>query len=123
MNKRMQRADAEIQKELAEIIKNDLNDPRLQTLISITYVKTSPDFSFVKAGVSIYESDVEERKKILEILQKSSGFIKRNLAMNLDLRNVPNIKFILDDGSFHEENINKILENLNISKEEDIDNW
>lgn len=122
MNKRMLRADAEIQKELAEIIKNDLNDPRLQTLISITYVKTSPDFSFLKAGVSVYEQDVGKRKEILNLLQKSSGYIKRNLAENLNLRNVPNIKFILDDGAFHEENISKILETLNISKEEESGN-
>ena len=57
MNNRMLRADAEIQKELAQIIKNDLSDPRLQTLISVTGVKTSSDFTNVKARVSIYEQE------------------------------------------------------------------
>lgn len=117
MNKRMMRADAEIQKELAEIIKNDLSDPRLNQLISVTWVKTSGDFTSCKAGVSIYKPELSERKEILALLQKSSGFIKRTLAENLNLRNVPNLVFTLDDGSFHEENINKILETLNIPKE------
>lgn len=119
MNNRMLRADSEIQKELAEIIKNDLNDPRLNTLISVTGVKTSSDFTSCKVQVSIYEKELAKRKEILKLLQKSSGYIKRTLANNLNLRNVPNIVFTLDDGAFYEENINKILENLKITKEED----
>lgn len=115
----MLRANAEIQKELAEIIKNDLSDPRLQTLISVTSVKTSPDFTSVKASVSIYEQDIVQRKNILKILQKSSGYIKRILAENLCLRNVPDLHFVLDDGAFHEEEINKILQTLNISPAEE----
>lgn len=121
MNNRMLRADAEIQRELAEIIKNDLSDPRLQTLISVTNVKTSPDFTSVKARVSIYEENLKTRQEILKLLQKSSGYIKRILAENLQLRNVPNLVFALDDGAFHEANINKILETLNITPPEEND--
>lgn len=121
MNNRMLRADAEIQKELAEIIKNDLSDPRLQSLISVTSVKTSPDFTSVKARVSIYEKELSKRKETLKLLQKSSGYIKRILTENLQLRNVPNLVFELDDGAFYEENINKILAGLNITPEDDDD--
>ena len=119
MSNRMLRADAEIQKELAEIIKNDLSDPRLQSLISVTSVKTSPDFTSAKVRVSIYEQELAKRKEILKLLQKSSGYIKRILAENLCLRNVPALNFQLDDGAFYEENINKILETLNISPAEE----
>lgn len=119
MNNRMLRADAEIQKELAEIIKDDLNDPRLNSLISVTSVKTSPDFTYCKVGVSIYEKELSKRQEILKLLQKSSGFIKHRLAENLDLRNVPTLAFNLDDGAIYEDNINKILESLNIKKDDD----
>lgn len=122
MSNRMLRADAEIQKELAEIIKNDLSDPRLQSLISVTSVKTSPDFTSAKVRVSIYEQELAKRKEILKLLQKSSGYIKRILAENLCLRNVPALNFQLDDGAFYEENINKILETLNISPPEEENN-
>ncbi|MBQ2713656.1 MAG: 30S ribosome-binding factor RbfA [Clostridia bacterium] len=122
MSNRMLRADAEIQKELAEIIKNDLSDPRLQSLISVTSVKTSPDFTSAKVRVSIYEQELSKRKEILKLLQKSSGYIKRILAENLCLRNVPALNFQLDDGAFYEENINKILETLNISPAEEENN-
>ena len=122
MSNRMLRADAEIQKELAEIIKNDLSDPRLQSLISVTSVKTSPDFTSAKVRVSIYEQELAKRKEILKLLQKSSGYIKRILAENLCLRNVPTLNFQLDDGAFYEENINKILQTLNISPPEEENN-
>lgn len=122
MSNRMLRADAEIQKELAEIIKNDLSDPRFQTLISVTDVKTSSDFTSAKVRVSIYEDELKKRQEILKLLQKSSGYIKRILADNLCLRNVPNLNFVLDDGAFYEENINKILETLKISPKEEEDN-
>ena len=122
MNNRMLRADAEIQKELAQIIKNDLSDPRLQTLISVTGVKTSSDFTNVKARVSIYEQEKSKRQEILKLLQKSSGYIKRILAENLCLRNVPNLVFELDDGAFFEEDINRILQTLKITPLEEENN-
>lgn len=118
MNKRMFRADAEIQKELATIIKTELKDPRLNDeIISVSWVKTSSDFEHCKAGISIYNPNQEERKEILKLLKKSSGFIKKTLATNLNLRAVPEIIFELDEGSFYEDQITEILSNLNIPKE------
>lgn len=117
MNNRMLRADAEIQKELAEIIKNDLNDPRFADIISITWVKTSSDFNYCKVGVSVFNQDLKKRKEIIKLLKKSSGYIKRLLADNLNLRAVPDLAFELDDGAVYEDKIAKILETLSIPKE------
>ena len=117
MNNRMLRADAEIQKELAEIIKNDLNDPRFADIISITWVKTSSDFNYCKIGVSVFNEDIKKRNEIIKLLKKSSGYIKRLLADNLNLRAVPDLAFELDDGAVYEDKIAKILETLSISKE------
>lgn len=117
MNNRMLRADAEIQKELAEIIKNDLNDPRFADIISITWVKTSSDFNYCKVGVSVFNQDLKKRNEIIKLLKKSSGYIKRLLADNLNLRAVPDLAFELDDGAVYEDKIAKILETLSIPKE------
>ena len=117
MNNRILRADAEIQKELAEIIKNDLNDPRFSDIISVTWVKTSSDFSYCKVGISIYNEDEKKRNEIIKLLKKSSGYIKKLLADNLNLRTIPNLAFELDDGAVYEDKIAKILENLSINKE------
>lgn len=113
MNNRMMRADSEIQKELSEIIKNDLNDPRIANeIITVSWVKTSSDFEHCKAGISIFNDNKEKRIEILKLLKKSSGYIKRTLASNLNLRAVPELVFELDDGSFYEEHINEILKTL-----------
>ncbi|MDD4815643.1 MAG: 30S ribosome-binding factor RbfA [Clostridia bacterium] len=117
MNNRMLRADAEIQKELAEIIKNDLNDPRFADIISITWVKTSSDFNFCKVGVSVFNKDIKKRNETIKLLKKSSGYIKRLLADNLNLRAIPDLAFELDDGAVYEDKIAKILETLSIPKE------
>lgn len=117
MNNRILRADAEIQKELAEIIKNDLNDPRFSDIISVTRVKTSSDFTFCKVGISVYNQDEKKRTEIIKLLKKSSGYIKRLLADNLNMRAVPDLAFELDDGAFYEDKIAKILETLSINKE------
>jgi len=121
MNNRILRANAEIQKELSEIIQTELNDPRFTGIISITWVKTSPDFNFCKVGVSVYNSDEKKRNETIKLLKKSSGFIKKILAENLDLRAVPELSFQLDDGSIYEEKIGKILESLNIPKEKEVE--
>ena len=117
MNNRILRADAEIQKELAEIIKNDLNDPRFSDIISVTWVKTSSDFNHCKVGISVYNQDEKKRSEIIKLLKKSSGYIKKLLADNLNLRTIPNLAFELDDGAVYEDKIAKILENLSINKE------
>lgn len=118
MNNRMLRADSEIQKKLTEIIKTELNDPRFKDIISITWTRTSSDFTYCKAGVSIYNSDHKKREEIVSLLNKSSGFIKRKLVETLNLRNVPNLVFELDDGFFYEDKISKILESLKISSKD-----
>lgn len=121
MNNRVLRADAEIQKTLAEIIKNDLNDPRFSEIISVTWVKTSSDFNHCKVGISVYNQDEKKRNEIIKLLKKSSGYIKRLLADNLNMRAVPELAFELDDGSVYEDKIAKILETLSISAEEKIE--
>ena len=121
MNNRVLRADAEIQKTLAEIIENDLNDPRFSEIISVTWVKTSSDFNHCKVGISVYNQDEKKRSEIIKLLKKSSGYIKRLLADNLNLRAVPELAFELDDGAVYEDKIAKILETLSIPAEEKIE--
>ena len=119
MSNRMLRADGEIAKALSTIISTKLRDPRLSSLITVTKVKTSPDFRYSKVGVSPLSDSEEERKQTVKLLQKSSGFIKKELADMLDMPHVPELRFKLDEGAAYSEKINKILENLDIPEVED----
>ena len=106
-------------KELASIIKSDIKDPRIaDEIISITWVKVSPDFEHCKVGVSVYNSNAQKRQEIIKLLKKSSGFIKRRLADNLSLRAVPELVFQLDEGTVYTQEIEDILATLTIPPEE-----
>ncbi len=119
MNNRMPRADAEIKRELSEILLYEMNDPRiLNNEISVSWVKTSPDFTHCKVGIGVLSNDNEVRKEILNVLNKSSGYIKKLLVDRVEMRAVPNLVFELDNGFIYSNDIDKILATLNIPKED-----
>ncbi|MEG1752027.1 MAG: 30S ribosome-binding factor RbfA [Clostridia bacterium] len=115
--KRMERANSKIANTIFEILR-DIRDPRIsESFITVCSVKASPDFRHAIVFVSIMENGEE----IVSLLQKSAGFIKKELVQRLDMPHVPDLKFILDKGTVHSEKINQILETLVIPKlQEDI---
>ena len=116
MSNRIERANSEIQRCLVEIIKNKMNDPRLDQIVSITEVSVTPDFKYCKAKVSVL--DVNEMTRVTKVLQKSEGFIKRELAKMVDMPQVPKISFVVDKSTMSAIRVEEILRNLNIPAEE-----
>lgn len=116
MNNRMERANSEIQKCLIEIIKNKMNDPRLNRIVSITDVSITPDFKFCKAKVSVVKP--EETAQVVKVLQKSEGFIKRELSQMVDMPQIPKINFVVDKSTLNAIRVDEILRSLNIPKQE-----
>lgn len=119
MNTRMERANAEIQRCLQEIVQNKMNDPRVKQVLTITDVETTPDFKFCKAKVSVL--DVNEIPAVTKVLQRSEGFIKRELAKMVDMPQVPKIKFVVDKSTYSAIRVEEILRGLNIPKADDED--
>lgn len=119
MNNRMERANSEIQKCLIEIIKNKMNDPRLNRIVSITDVSITPDFKFCKAKVSVVKP--EETAQVVKVLQKSEGFIKRELSQMVDMPQIPKINFVVDKSTLNAIRVDEILRSLNIPKQENDD--
>lgn len=114
MSNRMERADSEIQKTVAEII-SKLKDPRIKNeIITVTDVSTAPDFTYTKIMVSILTDDELRKKEILKLLAKSSGYIKRELGKALNMPNIPYIKFVIDNGYVYSKRINEILSTITI---------
>lgn len=114
---RSQRLEGELMKVLAEIIREDLKDPRLN-LITITDVTVAKDLSFAKIFIS--HLDEEKAKAGLDALNKGKGFIRKQIGMKLKLRIVPEIAFFIDDTINYSLKINKILKS--IEKETKTDN-
>ena len=88
------RINNEVQKELSQIIRES-KDPRIHPLTSVVLVEVATDLKTCKAYVSVLGSD-EDRAKTEEGLKSAAGFMRHELARRLNLRNTPEIRFIMD---------------------------
>ncbi len=89
------RINGEVRRSLSEIIR-DVKDPRVDPFCSVTQVSVAPDLKTCKVYVSVL-GDEEKEKETLAGLQSAEGFIRRELAARVNLRNTPEITFIMDD--------------------------
>ncbi len=106
----------EIQKELASLIRN-LKDPRVQgTMISITRVETTPDLRFCKVYVSFLQE--ERAADALKGLKSASGYLRRELGHNMQLRHTPELQWTLDDSITYGAKMLKLINSLDKGSDE-----
>lgn len=86
----------EVRRVLAQIISGGIKDPRISSMTSVLAVEVAPDLKTCKAWISVY-GDEEKKQQTMEGLASASGFIRGELARRINLRNTPQLKFILDD--------------------------
>ena len=89
------RINAEVMKELANLIRGEIKDPRIAPLTCVTDVEVAPDLKTCKVYVSVL-GDEAARKDTLEGLKNAEGFMRHHLAETLNLRNTPSLTFIPD---------------------------
>ena len=89
------RINGEVMKELSLIIRQEIKDPRIHMMTSVTSVEVAPDLKSCKAWISVL-GDEEVRKSTLQGLKSAEGFIRRELARTINLRNTPDITFVMD---------------------------
>lgn len=112
MNFRMEKVNAEVQKNLSEIINDDIRNPHLDNcVLTVCSVKVSPDFSQAKAFISAMNTN-ENHDTIIKELNKSISFIRKRLAEKLNFKRTPDIIFIYDDSLEQGDRIMKLLEGL-----------
>ena len=105
------RINGEVQKELSIIIR-DLKDPRIGIMTSVTAVEVTPDLKFAKVYISVLGNE-QAKVDTLEGLNRAKGFIRRELAHTVNLRNTPEIKFIIDESIEYGMKMSKIIDDLN----------
>ena len=117
---RIGRINEEIQKELANLIRN-LKDPRVQdTMISITHVETTPDLRYAKVYVSFLQE--ERANDALKGLKSAGGYLRRELGRALQLRYTPELTWALDDSITYGAKMLKLINSLEVSADGDSDN-
>ncbi len=116
------RVNAEVQRELSNIIRAGIKDPRVAPWTSVVAVSVAPDLKTCKAYISVL-GDEKAQKDTLEGLKSAEGYIRRELARNLNLRNTPEIFFVLDQSIEYGVNMSKkisdVTRNLKTDGEED----
>ena len=116
---RIGRINEEIQKELANLIRN-LKDPRVQdTMISITHVETTPDLRYAKVYVSFLQE--ERAKDAMAGLKSAGGYLRRELGSALNLRYTPELNWALDDSITYGAKMMKLINSLGVEKDEATD--
>ncbi len=89
------RINEEVQRVLAEIIRGEIKDPRISQWTSVVSAEVTPDLKSCKARISVLGDD-EARENTLRGLKSAEGYIRRQLAQTVNLRNTPEITFVMD---------------------------
>lgn len=112
------RINAEVQRELSRIISQEIKDPRIHPVTSVVACEVAPDLKTCKAYISVLgtEEDMENTKKGL---MNASGYIRRELARSVNLRNTPEITFIMDQSIEYGVNMSKKINDLVYSEDEE----
>lgn len=120
-SRRQQQVSEFLREEISEIMRRELNDPRLG-LVSLTRVEVSPDIRRALVFVSVLGSE-EEFRDAVAALNGASGFIRHVLKPRMHVRHIPEISFRADHSMQHAERIARTLRELHVSDEvpEDLD--
>ena len=114
------RINGEVQKALSEIIRSELKDPRIHPMASVVSVQVTPDLKYCKAYVSVL-ADEEKAADTIRGLKSAEGYIRTQLAKKVNLRNTPEISFVLDQSIEYGVNMSKLIDDVNKSSKEDKD--
>jgi len=115
---RIMRISEEIKREVSNIIQNELKDPRVTGLISVTKAVVANDMKYAKVYVSIMANNTEEQNSILEGLKNAAGFIRKEVGQRINIRYTPEIIFQLDSSIEYGIKISNILKQISTDKEE-----
>lgn len=106
------RVNGEVQRALAEIIRGGIKDPRIAPMTSVVAVEVAPDLKTCKAWISVYGDD-KAQMDTLTGLNSAEGFIRGQLAKKINLRNTPQITFIMDQSIAYGVNMSKLIDEVN----------
>ncbi len=91
------RINKEVAREMSEILRKDLKDPRVDPIkTSVMEALVTPDLKYAKIFVSVFGSE-PDKENTMNALKHSSSYIRHLLAQRLNLRNTPELTFLLDE--------------------------
>ena len=111
------RVNGEVLRVLAEVIRSEIKDPRINPMTSVVAVEVAPDLKTCKAWISVLGNE-ESQKDTLAGLKSAEGYIRNQLAKKINLRNTPEIRFIIDQSIEYGVNMSKMIDEVNRADDE-----
>ena len=105
------RMNGEVQRVLSQIIARDIKVPRIHPMTSVVSVEVTPDLKFAKIYVSVL-GDQQDRDKTSAGLESAKSHIRSQLAKRLNLRNTPELTFVMDDSIEYGVSMSKIIDDI-----------
>ena len=106
---RTDRISSEVMREVERIIREDVSDPRTDCMFSVTHVDVTRDLRYAKVYISVYEE--EKRQPMMKALKSAAGFIRHELAQKMNIRKIPELRFVYDDTIEKAQKIEELLKN------------
>jgi len=113
MSVRYQRLGEELKKTISEIVR-DLRDPRVTDMVTIMNVEVTSDLKWAKVKVSVYDNNEQARMDAVSALNSANGFITREIGRRMEIRRLPQLKFVLDNSIEYSVHISEIIAGLHI---------
>ena len=108
---RISRINDEILKEISQIIRLEVKDPRISSMTSVIRVDTTPDLKYCKVFVSVLGNE-EEKQSVMKGLKNAGGFIRHLLAERVNLRFTPQLQFKLDESTEYAIHMSQLMEQV-----------
>lgn len=105
------RINEEVLRELSKIIRSEIKDPRIHPMTSVVSVEVAPDLKTCKAYISVL-GDEQAQKDTLAGLKSAEGYIRRSLAKNINLRNTPQVTFVLDQSIAYGVHMSHVIDEV-----------
>ena len=118
MTRRIERVSNLIRQEISELLREQVNDPRLANFISVTKVSTSSDLRHAKVFISTFGDEIN-KSEILQGFTAASGFLRRELSKRLRLRHIPELSFHFDDSIKRAAEVLQLIEQVTPNSTED----
>ena len=111
MSRRVDRVNGVLRQEISHLLSRQINDPRLNAVVSITQVETASDLRTARVFLSVM-GDQKTREKALEGIQSAATFLRRELRGRLTLRYTPFLTFVLDDSLQNADHLLRLMDRI-----------
>ena len=106
------RINTEVQKELSTLISREIKDPRINPMTSVVHVEVAPDLKTAKVYISVL-GDEESKQSTLRGLKSAASYMRGQLAKSLNLRNTPELTFVIDNSIEYGVHMSKLINEVN----------